>query len=158
MSWWVLPTTADIGVVAFAPSAARVMEEAAIGLQGILLSDEAAKHLDAHVRHTSQWSVEADEGREDLTLVRWLEEVRYQCEVHGRFIVDSQVKLSGDSLDAQVSWVDADLVEREVEVKAITRHELRCEAVDDGVLVDDIHPDVPAFEGPGWMAAVIFDI
>ena len=61
MSWWVLPTTADIEIVCFAPSSSRLFEEAALGLQNILLSDAATKSLDSHLRHTSQWSIEATE-------------------------------------------------------------------------------------------------
>ena len=115
MSWWVLPTTADIGVVAFAPSINRIMEEAAKGMQGILLSDSAAKKLDQHVRHTSQWQVEGSEN-EEVLLVHWLEEILYQCEVESRFLVDCQVMISDFNLEAQVSWVDAADAEREVEI------------------------------------------
>tara|TARA_B100001250_G_C19285885_1_gene565301 strand:+ start:54 stop:524 length:471 start_codon:yes stop_codon:yes gene_type:complete len=156
MSWWILPTTADIGIVCFSPSPERLMEEAAKGLQNILLSDAAAKSMNANIRQTSRWCVEVSKEREDLTLVRWLEEVLYQCEVERRFLVDCQIKI-GDELEAQVSWVDADLVEREIEVKAVTRHELDCRFVAPG---ESIHGNdvVPDFEGPGWTCRVIFDI
>ena len=156
MSWWVLPTTADIGVVCFANSSARLLEEAALGLQHILLSDEATKSLDSNLRHTSQWTIEATEGREDLTLVRWLEEVLYKCEVDRQFLVDCQIKL-GKELQAQVSWVDADIIEREIEVKAVTRHALECRAVAQGEIIPG-EQNVPDFEGPGWFCKVIFDI
>ena len=93
MSWWVLPTTADIGLVCFGQSSSRLFEEAALGLQHILLSDAATKSLDSHLRHTSQWSIETTEGREDLTLVRWLEEVLYKCEVERQFWCIAKSKL-----------------------------------------------------------------
>ena len=156
MSWWVLPTTADIGIVCFAPSSSRLFEEAALGLQNILLSDAATKSLDSHLRHTSQWSIEATEGREDLTLVRWLEEVLYKCEVDRPFLVDCQIKI-GQELLAQVSWVDADAIEREIEVKAVTRHALECRSVTQGEIIAGL-AKVPDFEGPGWYCRVIFDI
>ncbi len=156
MSWWVLPTTADVGIVCFGMSPSRVMEEAALGLQNILLSDEAIGSLDSNIRHTSRWSVEITEGREDLTLVRWLEEVLYQSEVNRQFLVDCQVKI-GEELEAQVSWVDTDKIEREIEVKAVTRHELECRFVEADEFVLGLQ-NVPDFEGPGWFCKVIFDI
>lgn len=156
MSWWVLPTTADIGVVCFASSSARLLEEAALGLQQILLSDAAKKSLDSHLRHTSQWSVEATDGRDDLTLIRWLEEVLYKCEVDRQFLVDCQIKID-NQLQAQVSWIDADQVEREIEVKAVTRHALECRSVASGENIV-VNQNVPEFVGPGWFCKVIFDI
>jgi len=156
MSRWVFPTTADVGMVCFAPSFSRLMEESAMGLQEILLSDEATQNIHSYVRQTSQWSVEATPGREDLTLVRWLEEVLYQCEIERRFVVDSQIRIDSE-LQAQVSWVDADLVEREIEVKAVTRHDLDCRFVGEGEIVPGGN-GIPEFEGPGWTCRVIFDI
>ena len=127
-----------------------------MGLQDILLSDEATKSIHDHVRQTSQWLVEATPGREDLTLVRWLEEVLYQCEIERRFVVDSQIRINSE-LQAQVSWVDADLIEREIEVKAVTRHDLDCRFVSEGEIVHG-SDGIPDFEGPGWTCRVIFDI
>jgi SHS2 domain-containing protein len=154
MSWWILPTTADVGLVCFSPSAERVMEEASLGLQSILLAEDFDVH--AMVRSTSTWRVEATPQREDLTLVRWLEEVLYQCEVEQRFLVDCQIHI-GQELEAQVSWVNAAEVEREIEVKAVTRHQLECRAVAGGELIEG-RDGIPDFEGLGWTARVIFDI
>ena len=156
MSWWVLPTTADIGIVCFANSSSRLFEEAALGLQHILLSDAAKKSLDSHLRHTSQWSVEATNERDDLTLIRWLEEVLYKCEVERQFLVDCQIRIDGE-LHAQVSWVDADIIEREIEVKAVTRYALECRAIEPNEIISG-EEQVPDFQGPGWFCKVIFDI
>ena len=154
MSWWILPTTADVGLVCFSPSAERVMEEASLGLQSILIAENTS--LGGIVRATSTWRVEATPQREDLTLVRWLEEVLYQCEVEQRFLVDCKIHI-GQDLEAQVSWVNAAEVEREIEVKAVTRHQLECRAVAEGELIEG-RDGIPDFEGPGWTARVIFDI
>ena len=156
MSWWILPTTADIGIVCFANSSERLLEEAAFGLQQISLSEAAIRSLDSHLRHTSQWSIEASLGREDLTLVRWLEEILYNCEVNRQFLVDCKIRL-GEKLEAQVSWVDADEIEREIEIKAVTRHALECRPVGAGELILG-EQNVPDFEGPGWFCKVILDI
>ena len=157
MSWWILPTTADIGLRAFAATPQGVFEEATLGMQSILLSEYGAKELPGLVRQTGQWRVER-EGDMDNTLVKWLEEVLYQAEVEGRWLVDLQVLLGDDSLEAQVSYVVADDVEREVEIKAVTRHELIFHEVPPGVEFPGAEPDIPTFEGPGWVAQVIFDI
>ena len=157
MSWWVLPTTADIGIIVFAKSASHLMEECAKGLQSIVMSDQAEKKLGSHIRHTSQWRIDAVPNREDLTLVRWLEEILYQCEVEGRFLVDCQIRIDDCELESQVSWVDSNLIEREVEIKAVTRHELQCRAVSNGELIHGVG-NIPDFEGPGWFGQIIFDI
>ena len=41
MSWWVLPTTADIGLRAFSDSAAGALREAALGMQEIQIATGA---------------------------------------------------------------------------------------------------------------------
>ena len=70
--------------------------------------------------------------------------------------MDCQIKL-GEELQAQVSWVDADIIEREIEVKAVTRHALECRVVAQGEIIPG-EQNVPDFEGPGWFCKVIFDI
>ena len=157
MSWWILPTTADIGLRAFGPSPEAVIIEATRGMQSILLSESGAEALGGLVRKTGQWSVER-QGELDRTLVKWLEEVLYQAEIEGRWLVDSQVQIGQNSLDAQVSYVEADDAEREVEIKAVTRHELLFDAVPAGIEIPGVEPDIPTFVGPGWVAQVIFDI
>jgi SHS2 domain-containing protein len=154
MSWWILPTTADVGLVVFSSSLPRLCEEMVYGLQSILIAEDSS--LDGLVRSTSTWRVEATPDREDLTLVRWLEEVLYQCEVEQRFLVDCQIHI-GAELEAQVSWVAAAEVEREIEVKAVTRHQLECRYVDSGEVAIGSE-GIPDFGGPGWIARVIFDI
>lgn len=91
-------------------------------------------------------------------MVAWLEEVLYQGEVEGRWLVDLQIQLTEESLSSQVSFVNADEVEREVEIKAVTRHELILFEVPLGIEFPGVAPDIPTFEGPGWVAQVIFDI
>ena len=166
MSSWPRPTTADIALRAFASSPERLFSEASLGMQDILLSDFAKKELNKHVRHASQWQIEAPYDNHqktwDLLLVQWLEEVLYRTEIHNQWLVDCQmlVEWGTDNVRAigVVSWVDADRVEREIEIKAITSHELQfCE------LQADEHAfsrwqEVPDFQGPGWFCDVVFDI
>ena len=128
MSAWPRPTTADIGLRAFAASPSRLISEATLGMQEILLSPNAQKSINQHVRHTSQWQISSPvtDGVKhwDLLLVQWLEEVLYRSEIHQQWLVDCQISaVWGETdvmLSAQVSWVDSDRVEREIEIKAVT--------------------------------------
>ncbi|PXF23436.1 MAG: hypothetical protein CXX72_01260 [Methanobacteriota archaeon] len=159
MSWWILPTTADIGLRAFAASAHRLIEEITLGMQSLLLSEVGANSLPELKVEEGVWQAAVDEDTPtDLLLVRWLEDVLYQAEVENRWLVALSVMLTDVDIRAQVSFVDAESVEREVEIKAVTRHELMFQEVPAGVEVPGAPPDIPSFEGPGWMAQVIFDI
>lgn len=157
MSWWILPTTADVGIRAFGATKESAIQDVTLGMQSILLSEVGEKRVGGLARNTGEWSVERANSV-DNTMVAWLEEVLYQGEVEGRWLVDLQVQIGSDKLNAQVSYVDADEVEREVEIKAVTRHELVLFEVASGVEFAGVEPDIPTFEGPGWVAQVIFDI
>ena len=157
MSWWIMPTTADVGIRAFAATKESAMQEVTLGMQSILLSDKGEKELAGQTRYTGEWSVDIANSL-DNTMVAWLEEVLYQGEVEGRWLVDLQIQLTEESLNSQVSFVNADEVEREVEIKAVTRHELILFEVPADIEFPGVAPDIPTFEGPGWVAQVIFDI
>ena len=68
---------------------------------------------------------------------------------------NSEVKLN---LQAQVSWIDSKVITREIEIKAVTSHELLFEKVLSQQVITSEWPEVPTFEGPGWYCDVIFDI
>ena len=157
MSWWVMPTTADIGFRAFSSSPTGLLREAALALQGIQMSERGAALLDGHIRHVGEWAVAAPTDDLERSIVRWLEEVLYQGYVEDRWLVESDLVIEEDCLRAQVLWVDARDVELEVEVKAITLHELRVCEVAEGEVIEGVE-GVPTFEGPGWMAQVVLDI
>lgn len=157
MSWWVMPTTADIGFRAFSSSPGGLLREAALALQGIQMSERGASLLDGHIRHVGEWAVAAPTGDLERGMVRWLEEVLYQGYVEDRWLVESDLVIEDDCLRAQVLWVDARDVELEVEVKAITLHDLAVREVAEGEVVEGVE-GVPSFEGPGWMAQVVLDI
>jgi SHS2 domain-containing protein len=50
------------------------------------------------------------------------------------------------------------LVEREIEVKAVTMHELLLREVVEGEVLAGVGNDIPSFEGPGWVAQVVLDV
>ncbi|HIM13735.1 MAG TPA: hypothetical protein EYM62_04840 [Candidatus Poseidoniales archaeon] len=159
VSWWILPTTADIGLRAFSMAAQDAILEATMGLQSIQLSENGAAALATLPRSTGEWVVQAPGGDLERGMVLWLEEVLYRGSAEGQWLVEAAIRIDGGGrIEAQASWVDSDLVEREVEVKAVTLHQLALREVAAGEMVPGIEPDIPAFEGPGWMAQVIFDI
>ena len=109
-------------------------------------------------RQTSTWAVPIIGEDLERGLVRWLEEVLYRGYGEGQWLVDVSVSVSDEYISGHVSWIDADLAEREIEVKAITMHELILEEVPEGVTVSGKISEVPDFEGPGWTSQVILDI
>ena len=158
MSWWIMPTTADIGLRAFCTDAPGAMYEAAVGLQSIQLSSKGADSATSLPRTTEEWTVEFTGGDLERGMVRWLEEVLYRGSAEGQWMCEAELAVTDGRIVAQVSWADADLIEREVEVKAITLHELALIEVAEGEVIPGVEPDIPSFEGPGWMAQVVFDI
>ena len=166
MSYWPRPTTADIGLRAFSNSANNLMVEAALGMQNILLDDESNSNVNKYLRHNSQWNVSIDCGVDeffyDLLLLKWLDEILYRSEIHQQWFVDGQVNVEHSNgklnLQAQVSWIDCELITREIEIKAVTSHQLKFEQVSHNQEISSKWPEVPSFQGPGWFCDVIFDI
>ena len=111
----------------------RLISEATLGMQNILLSNKAQREINTHIRHSAQWQINAPvsngEKQWDLLLIQWLEEVLYRSEIHQQWLVDCQISVRWESdevtLSGQVSWVDSNEIEREVEIKAVTSHELQ---------------------------------
>ena len=157
MSWWIMPTTADIGFRVFSDSPTGILRESALALQGIQLSDRGMEYLDGHIRHVAEWSIPFGSSDIERTLVRWLEEVLFNSYVEDKWLVESEFSLDEDYLRAQVLWVDSRDVELEIEVKAVTLHDLVVRQVAMGEVVDGVE-GVPSFEGPRWMAQVVLDI
>lgn len=166
MSYWPRPTTADIGLRVFSNSPHNLMAEATLGMQNILMSEGSKNKINEHIRNNSQWniSIESDEDElcYDLLLINWLDEVLYRCEIHQQWLVDCQIIIEYSNgklnLQAHVSWIDSKLVTREIEIKAVTSHQLLFEKVLSQQEIASEWPEVPSFQGPGWYCDVIFDI
>ncbi len=164
MSAWLWPTTADIGMRVFAKDFPSLLAEAALGVQAYLMSEAGAKLVNTHVRHTGEWRIRSEHNPKDVHFLylAWLDEVLYRAEVHGQWYIDGIVKVKQDEdgwmAVAHVSWVQSDLIEREIEIKAVTTHNLAVKEVNKGEVVPSQWEDVPDFEGPGWFADVVFDI
>ena len=155
MSYWVRPTTADVGLRAFARNPSELVKELTLGMQSILLSDRCDCNL--ITRSVGKWEV-SHQGDIDLLVIKWLDEVLYRAEVNDEFLIDCQPMISDGKIAVQVSYVDKNQVELEVEIKAVTSHEFAFAKVEANQLISSPWPEVPSFEGPGWYADVVFDI
>ena len=97
-----------------------------------------------------------------ILLVKWLEEVLYQDEVERKWMTECSVLIKSDEnaihLQAHVLWVSSESIQKEVEIKAVTRQDLVVMEVKEYQEVPSQWPEVPSFEGPGWFCDVVFDI
>ncbi len=161
MSSWPRPTTADVGLRSFAASRARLFEETALGMQAYLMAGEIPNDS---IYHAAVWNVQVPlhDDSDGLLMVQWLEEILFMDQVEEKWLVDSSVRIQENKdaliLEAQVRWVPSDIVEREVEIKAVTRQDLLVAMVGQQEVVESPWENVPTFEGPGWYSDVVFDI
>ena len=109
-------------------------------------------------RFNGVWSVVIYNNDLERGLVKFLEEILYRGSVENQWLVDLAIKIEEDSISAHVSWVNSDFVNREIEIKAVTLHELVFREINKGEIVNGVDPNIPTFEGPGWMAQVVLDI
>ena len=158
MSWWILPTTADIGIRAFSSTAEGAINECVFGLQSIQLEDKSPESLNHLMRSNGVWTVGIKNNDLERGLVKFLEEILYRGSVENQWLVDLAIKINDESISAHVSWVDSEFVGREIEIKAVTLHELVFREIKMGEIVKGVNPNIPTFEGPGWMAQVVLDI
>jgi SHS2 domain-containing protein len=164
VSSWLWPTTADIGLRVFAAQFEGLFVEAAHGVQNYLMSSQSYEAANNEVRHSGEWRVTSQHAPFDpsFLFIAWIEEVLYRNEVHQEWLVDSMVRVEetehGLVLVAHVQWINGNAIEREIEIKAVTTHELRVAEVGKGETILSKWADVPSFDGPGWYADVVFDI
>jgi len=164
MSFWTLSTKADIGICGFANSLPNLFNELSLGMMNLLIAEHEAMNLNKYPRFTAVWRVEIESLHDDyesLTLI-WLEEVLYKLEIENKFLVEGQYmirKLEKNLIcEVQVSFIDADLIERNLEIKAVTSHELIVKKLVEGEVYLSIDETIPELVGPAWIGNVIFDI
>lgn len=155
MSYWVRPTTADVGIRAFGKNRNDLLREMTLGMQSILLAGD--QDVNSIQRKVARWEI-SHEGDFDIMIVKWLDEVLYRAEVHEEFLLECQPMIRDGIIEAQVSYVSKDEVELEVEIKAVTTHEFAFREVNAEETIPSDWPEVPSFEGPGWYGDVVFDI
>ncbi|MAH91281.1 MAG: hypothetical protein CMA11_05875 [Euryarchaeota archaeon] len=155
LSYWVRPTTADVGIRAFGMNRNDLLQEMTLGMQSILLAEK--QDINAITRKVARWEV-SHEGDMDILIVKWLDEVLYRSEVYDEFLVECQPMIRDGIIEAQVSYVSKDDVELEVEIKAVTTHEFAFRQVAENETITSDWAEVPSFDGPGWYGDVVFDI
>jgi len=155
LSFWIRPTTADIGIRAFGRNQNDLLREMTLGMQSILLDDD--NDLNSLTRKAARWEVMHD-GDVEILVVKWLDEVLYRAEVHNEYLVDCQPMIRDGIIESQVSFVSKDDVNYEIEIKAVTTHEFAFRYVSDGETVSSEWEEIPSFNGPGWIGDVVFDI
>ena len=155
MSFWIRPTTADIGIRAFGRNQNDLLREMTLGMQSILLDDD--NDLNSLTRKAARWEVLHD-GDVEILVVKWLDEVLYRAEVNNEYLVDCQPMIRDGIIESQVSFVSKDDVNYEIEIKAVTTHEFAFRYVSDTETVSSEWEEIPSFNGPGWIGDVVFDI
>ncbi len=163
MSSWAFGTTADVGMRCFSVSENRLLEEAVKGMQSILLSPLGEKNLEKLTRDTGSFEINTNSKHWTQSLLLLLEEVLFRSEAKDEWICELQVFTKIDQggniiIKVQYSKVCTDDVELEIEIKAVTLHEIAFAFVPEGTLLPSKWAEVPSFEGPGWYCDVVFDI
>jgi len=156
MSWWLWPTTADVGIRAFSSSPSLLIDEVIHGMQNIVLSNSHTKYDDNTIIGEIEWNYPIDRSLDRL-MVRILEEVLYLSEVQNKWIIKSKTMINDNVVHIVFTYVNPDNVDRDVEVKAVTRHSLEFRKINENESIASID-GLPEMLGPGWFASVIFDL
>ena len=88
MSWWILPTTADIGVRAFSSSPEGTIVECVLGLQSIQISDKSPDALNHLTRSTGVWTIPFTNNALERGHVKFLDEELYLGTVENQWLVE----------------------------------------------------------------------
>ena len=156
MSWWLWPTTADVGLRAFSSNPSLLIDEVINGMQNIVLSKSEITYDKNSIIGDIEWNHPIDRTLDRL-IVRILEEVLYISEVYNRLIINSKTMLHENHVHVVFTYIDSNTVERDVEIKAITRHSLEFREIKKDESIQSID-GVPEMIGPGWFASVVFDL
>ena len=156
MSWWLWPTTADVGIRAFSSSPSLLIDELIHGMQNIVLSDSDKIFDDNTIIGEIEWNLPVDRALDRLA-VRILEEVLYLSEVHNKWIINSKTMMLENNVHIVFTYVNTNNIERDIEVKAVTRHSLEFREILEDESIDSID-GVPEMVGPGWFASIVFDL
>tara|TARA_Y100000589_G_scaffold262018_1_gene252269 strand:- start:531 stop:1001 length:471 start_codon:yes stop_codon:yes gene_type:complete len=156
MSWWLWPTTADVGIRAFSSSPSLLIDELIHGMQNIVLSDSDKIFDDNTIIGEIEWNLPVDRSLDRLA-VRILEEVLYLSEVHNKWIINSKTMMLENNVHIVFTYVNTNNIERDIEVKAVTRHSLEFREILEDESIDSID-GVPEMVGPGWFSSIIFDL
>ena len=104
-TWSILPTTADIGFIAEAPSLSELFSVSAAALQSIRLGLRPSEEFPAKKGANFTISIKRSD-RVDRDLVSWLEEINWTAEDKASVVHVERLDFSGKSVDANVyHWI-----------------------------------------------------
>ena len=164
MSFWTLSTKADIGICGFANSLPNLFKELSCGMMNLLVAEDIAKQLNKFQRQTAVWRIEIESSHQDYEslILIWLEEVLYKLEIDNKFYLDGQYMIREKNhtlvCEVQVSYINSNLVDRNLEIKAVTSHESLIKELNPGEIYYPSDKTIPELVGPAWVGNVIFDI
>ena len=168
MSWWITPTTADVGLRAFEPHMHTLFRTVLQGMQSMIINKEIP-NVTNQVIKTNEIMISEINPKSDLkvtneqALVKLLEEALYDAEVNERWWTDVQINpewfvTKHNYLHILVSWIPLESIEQIIHIKAVTRHSLIVEKIESEETRSDPTGVGPDFIGPGFQANVIFDV
>ena len=144
-TWSILPTTADIGFIAEAPSLSELFSVSAAALQSIRLGLRPSEEFPAKKGANFTISIKRSD-RVDRDLVSWLEEINWTAEDKASVVHVERLDFSGNNLVAKCLIQPAE-VEPAIEIKAVTHHELKVSQLKS-----------PSGDVEGFRARVILDV
>lgn len=165
MSYWPFGTEADIGLRVFGSSINSIFRDNHAGMMSIIAADDL---LATEVKQTysNEFSISlpiSESGENfDMLLVSFLEEILYRLEVNEQWVYDARIKVTQNETDAVCQgilyYIPKELVNVELEIKAVTTHLLHITEVEADQVVSSDNTDVPDFRGPGYYSDLVFDI
>ena len=165
MSYWPFGTEADIGLRVFGSSINSIFRDNHAGMMSIIAADDLlATEIKQTYSNEFSISLPISESGEnfDMLLVSFLEEILYRLEVNEQWVYDARIKVTQNETDAVCQgilyYIPKELVNVELEIKAVTTHLLHITEVEADQVVSSDNTDVPDFRGPGYYSDLVFDI
>ena len=144
-TWSILPTTADIGFIAEAPSLSELFSVSAAALQSIRLGLRPSEEFPAKKGANFTIAIKRSD-RVDRDLVSWLEEINWTAEDKASVVHVERLDFSGNNLVAKC-LIQPGEAEPAIEIKAVTHHELKVSQLKS-----------PSGDVEGFRARVILDV
>lgn len=165
MSYWPFGTEADIGLRVFGSTVNSIFRDNHAGMMSIIAADNLlATEIQQTYSNEFSISLPISESGEnfDMLLVSFLEEILYRLEVNEQWVYDARIKVTQNETDAVCQgilyYIPKELVNVELEIKAVTTHLLHITKVEADQVVSSDNTDVPDFRGPGYYSDLVFDI
>ena len=165
MSYWPFGTEADIGLRVFGSTINSIFRDNHAGMMSIIAADNLlATEIQQTYSNEFSISLPISESGEnfDMLLVSFLEEILYRLEVNEQWVYDARIKVTQNETDAACQgilyYIPKELVNVELEIKAVTTHLLHITKVEADQVVSSDNTDVPDFRGPGYYSDLVFDI